>query len=398
MKLYLTKIVEDRSPAVVLQALERCLKREAWEIQRYDTQVVALGIGTSHNSVNLSDNATFEIDSSEGATKVELEAEFQQVWFLSEEAQNDKVYARFESIFSNLRATLNLAPESPSSGNGVAPQPKSSSELTSLGDPSIAAVESIPPSELGRNEPETVLQASDYELKAVFAATLRSPEPSKAPSQLSSLHDMPRRLRVRAASLIAVATVAAVFMLFWLSYSKAHLTSETYPKPVPSLQRATRNDAAQPHVNPVAPSPLPSTKENLPDTTDLTTPSSPATTTDPQRWLELWAAAQRTRDAKLQASFYAGEVRPYLALEKANRDVVYQSKQNDLLNRKGLWTFKIEDVSIRRQSPNSASVLLKKHFMTQRGSVKVSEQLIPSFFTLNRTQDGWRITGERDLH
>jgi ketosteroid isomerase-like protein len=398
MKLYLTKIVEDRSPAVVLQALERCLKQEAWEIQRYDTQVVALGIGTSQNSVNLSDNATFEIDSSEGATTVELEAEFQQVWFLSEEAQNDKVHARFESIFSHMRATLNLAPESPSPRNEVQQQPTSPSEPTSSTDSSIAAVEFVPPSELDRNEPETAQQTSDYELETMFATSPSSPEPWKASSQLSSPPGVPRRLLVRTVSLSAAAVLVAVFILSWLSHSKAHLLSGTYPKPVPSMQSANLNASPRPHANPAPPTSTPLRKENPPYGKGRMTPSSPAPPDDPRHWLEQWAAAQRTRDAKLQASFYADEVRPYLALEKASRDVVYQSKKNDLLNRKGLWTFKIEDVSIRRQSPNLALVLLKKHFMTQRGSVKVSEQRIFSFLTLNRTQDGWRITGERDLH
>jgi hypothetical protein len=64
----------------------------------------------------------------------------------------------------------------------------------------------------------------------------------------------------------------------------------------------------------------------------------------PRRFLEQWAASQRARDAKRQASFYANEVRPYLALREASRDAVYEDKRKTIGQRKGLWTFKIEDV------------------------------------------------------
>jgi ketosteroid isomerase-like protein len=392
MKFHFTEIIEDRSPVVVITALERCLKREAWEIKRYDAQVVALGIGTSRNAVNLSDTAKFDIDSSASATTVHVQVEYQYTWFVSEDSQDDTVHARFESVFANMRAELNLAPEWPIRKSEAEEEPTYLSEPTTPSETLITAVESVPLSRPDNGEGETAQQSSASEFEELTAVSPIYERSPRSPRYLLGSSEVPQRLVSGVMSLIVASIIAVTCIVFWASHSKGHPLSGNAPKPVLPVQSARM--ISSPPDN--QPTPLASTswaKNNSSDSAARATTRSE----DPKRWLEQWAASQRTRDAKSQASFYADEVRPYLARPQASRDAVYQNKQDTILNRKGLWTFKIEDVSVRREGANKASVLLKKHFMRQTGSIHVSEQRVPSFLTLKHTQDGWQITGERDL-
>ena len=393
MRFHLIKVIEGRPSTVVIGALEKCLKREAWEVRRHDMQVVALGIGTSTNTVNLSDSATFNIESSDDVTTVLVEAEYQHVWFLPEAFQNDTVQARFESVFANMRAALNL-PSEGSIRQRDAEEPTSySSENATPPNSSMTTTEPAVPPEPINAEADAVQEtpAAEFERHPVAPPVLSSSR--KAPKNLLQSTDVQQHFRHSAALLTAAFAAAVMSIIFGLSYAKTHLLSRKTARPSPSAQRFY----AQPAVRA---RPLPSTlvgPENSSKSPNGTPASSTVTLEDPERWLERWAAAQRTRDAQNQASFYADEVRPYLALQEASRAAVYQEKQTSILNRKGLWTLKIEDISVQRESANTVSVLLKKHFMTQQGSVKVSEQRIYSVLTLERTPVGWQITGERDL-
>ena len=380
MRLHLTKVIEDRSPAVVAQALEKCLKREAWEVRRHDLQVIALGIGTSRNTVNLSDSAKFDIDSGEKITLVRGDVEYQNVWFLSEDFQQDAVHARFESVFANMRAALDLSPEPVIGQSDPLGEPASPSELPASTDTPAAIIESVPVLQSESTKEDTSQRTSPSELEISLAASPISSNSRNRPGY-----------SLRGPGSLLVACILVILSIgFW----RLHAGRNTPPLS-PFVRRATQG-SAPPHVKPM---PLASTsmeKQNLPDGIDRTTAPSSVNQT-PGRFLEQWAAAERTRDAMSQASFYADEVRPYLALREATRDAVYEDKQNSIRHRNGLWAFKIEDVIIRTESANTASVSLKKHFMMQTGSVQVSEQRIPSLLTLKHTQDGWRITGEQDL-
>jgi ketosteroid isomerase-like protein len=393
MRFHLTKIIEDRSPVVVTKALEKCLKSEAWKIQRYDKQVVALGIGTSRSAVNLSDKATFEIDFCEGATTVQVEAEYQYTWFLSEESQNHTVHSRIESVFANMRAELDLAPDWLHAQSESEEPPAPILETTTSSEPSKPAIESVAPPTFDEEDREPTQQTPASQVESFSPAYPFAPESQKAPKYLLGSSDARQRLGFRTVSLLVVSIIVVPCVRVGISHFKVHPLSGNASKPVPAAQTATRNSFHLPDDHPrplVSPS---SRKDNL--SRSLPRPGAPSE--DLRRWLEQWAASERTRDAKGQASFYADDVSPYLTLDRASRDAVYRNKQDSIHNRKGLWTFRIEHVSIRRESPDEASVLLKKLVMTQTDSVRVSEHRISSFLTLKRTQDGWRITGERDL-
>jgi ketosteroid isomerase-like protein len=396
MRFHITKVIEDRSAAVVAQALEKCLKREAWEVRRHDMQVIALGIGTSRNTVNLSDNAKFDIDSGEEVTLVRADVEYQNVWFLSEDLQHDAVHARFESVFANMRAALDLSPERVIEQGDAGGEPASLSESPSSTDASTAVIASVPTPQLGRKQDDTTEQASPSGSETSSAASPMSSNSRCTPEPLLPLPPAQRpRFLASSVRLIGACILVVISIASWRLHSNVHPSNRSRPPQSPSVRRVTQ-EPAPPSVKP---RPLASTslaKANLAGKADQKTDPS-SFNRDPRRWLEQWAASQRTRDANRQASFYAEDVRPYLTLQEASRDAVYEDKRRSIDNRRGLWTFTIEDVTIRRESADTASVSLRKHFMMQAGSVQVSEQRMRSLLTLKRTQDGWRIVGERDL-
>jgi hypothetical protein len=118
---------------------------------------------------------------------------------------------------------------------------------------------------------------------------------------------------------------------------------------------------------------------------------------DVKLWVDDWAASERTKDPGIQTSFYADNVSPYLNHVSCDRISLYHDKQNAIRERKGLWTFSVEKVSIHKKNPNIVLVKLIKHFMTQAGTVEVAEQWIPSRLVLVRTNGGWMISAEEDL-
>ena len=398
MRFQLTKIVEDRSPVAVTWALEKCLKREAWEIKRLDQQVVALGIGTSRSTVNLSDKAIFAINGVESNTAVQVDAEFQYTWFLPEDTQNHTVRSRFESIFANMRAELDLAPEwqeQPTAENQPSLPPTSSTTTptTDLSAPDLASHTTLDKApELTNPTPAPAALSSTY--------SALPPEHKSLTPLLASL-DPPHPLNLRAASVIVSSLVVLAAAILGIAHTNRRPQTNHVANPSPSIQTAPRNSAAPSANQKLALSPLPAL-HMTPATKASPSDIAPSTQLgnrpdDLKDWLEQWAASERTRDATSQTSFYADDVRPYLSLDHASRDAVYQAKQDAIQKRQGLWTFKIDDMSIRKQGPDEASVLLKKRVMTQTNSVLVSELRISSFLTLKYTPDGWKITGERDL-
>jgi ketosteroid isomerase-like protein len=411
MRFQLTKIIEDRSPVVVTKALEKCLKQEAWEIKQLDQQMIALGIGASRTKVNMSDRATFAIDYREGATTVQVEVEYQYAWFLSEESQNDAVHSRFESIFANTRVALDLVPEplvlqSPALEPPAFPsQPTPSQPPVPFLEPVVlpAADESSADGGLPHQPTQTVPPSR---VESLSAASSIAPEPSPIAREPSPIAREPKRASryllgsslltrrhgFRAMSLVA-SLILALCGVVGISHFKHRPLSSSAPGTVPSVQTATRRSVPSPPNNPTPLVSHPSTQDHPFDSAATRRSQSE----DLRRWLEQWAASERTRDAKTQASFYADDVYPYLSINHATRDTVYQNKLDAIQNRKGLWTLKLEDISIQTETPYSASVLLKKLVMAQTDSVRVDEHRTSSFLTLKRSPNGWQITGERNL-
>jgi hypothetical protein len=157
-------------------------------------------------------------------------------------------------------------------------------------------------------------------------------------------------------------------------------TAGDAPNPVPKLD--TRQAAETLSVNPA---PLPeSAREPTTSSAEL------------KLWLQNWAASMRTRDANAQAAFYANTLDRYLNQRNVGREAVLRDREATNRMRKGLWTVKMEDVVIERQTDSEADVRLVKHFMDEQETSEILESFVPTRLTLKRLNGEWKITSEQD--
>jgi len=113
-------------------------------------------------------------------------------------------------------------------------------------------------------------------------------------------------------------------------------------------------------------------------------------------WLQNWAASMRTRDANAQAAFYADTLDRYLDQRNVSKEAVLRDREATNRMRKGLWTVKMEDIVIERQTGSEAEVRLVKHFMDEQETSEILESFVPTRLTLKRLNGEWKITSEQD--
>jgi ketosteroid isomerase-like protein len=113
-------------------------------------------------------------------------------------------------------------------------------------------------------------------------------------------------------------------------------------------------------------------------------------------WLQNWVAAMRTRDAAAQASFYADPVERYLGKSNLSNAEIQQDKRAAIVSREGLWTVKLEDITLNQQSPDEVNVHLVKHYMAETEPAQISEQFVSSRLKLRRINNQWKIISEQD--
>lgn len=152
------------------------------------------------------------------------------------------------------------------------------------------------------------------------------------------------------------------------------------PNPVPKLDKRQAAEAI-----PTKPAPLPET-----------TPVSATSSAELKLWLQNWAASMRTRDANAQAAFYADTLDRYLDQRNVSKEAVLRDREATNRMRKGLWTVKMEDIVIERQTGSEAEVRLVKHFMDEQETSEILESFVPTRLTLKRLNGEWKITSEQD--
>jgi len=152
------------------------------------------------------------------------------------------------------------------------------------------------------------------------------------------------------------------------------------PNPVPKLDTRQAAEAV-----PAKPAPLPES-----------TPVSATSSAELKLWLQNWAASMRTRDANAQAAFYADTLDRYLDQRNVSKEAVLRDREATNRMRKGLWTVKMEDIVIERQTGSEAEVRLVKHFMDEQETSEILESFVPTRLTLKRLNGEWKITSEQD--
>jgi hypothetical protein len=152
------------------------------------------------------------------------------------------------------------------------------------------------------------------------------------------------------------------------------------PNPVPKLDTRRATETV-----PAKPAPLPES-----------TPASATSSAELKLWLQNWASSMRTRDANAQAAFYADTLDRYLNQRNVSREAVLRDREATNRMRKGLWTVKMEDIVIERQTDSEADVRLVKHFMDEQETSEILESFVPTRLTLRRLNGEWKITSEQD--
>jgi hypothetical protein len=105
----------------------------------------------------------------------------------------------------------------------------------------------------------------------------------------------------------------------------------------------------------------------------------------------------RTRDAVAQASFYADPVDRYLGRRNVSNAQILQDKKNAIHNREGLWTVKLENITLAQQTDTAIAIHLTKHYIAQTEPAQISEQFVRSSLQLTRRNGQWKITSEQDV-
>jgi hypothetical protein len=182
--------------------------------------------------------------------------------------------------------------------------------------------------------------------------------------------------------------------LYWpqqkFSWPHRQIAASPMPVAVPTVAVApnsapTLDKRKAAEIAPAKPAPLPeSTSESATNSAEL------------KLWLQNWAASMRTKDANAQAAFYADTLDRYLNQRNVGRDVVLRDREATNRMRKGLWTVKMEDVVIERQTDSEAEVRLVKHFMDEQETSEILESFVPTRLTLKRLNGEWKITSEQD--
>ncbi len=116
-------------------------------------------------------------------------------------------------------------------------------------------------------------------------------------------------------------------------------------------------------------------------------------------WLEQWVDALRGRDPELQASFYADPVSHYLGDSTVSKDDLTTEFRSAIQARDGLWTVKLENISVNPQSSDHVLIRLTKHFMqmdSQENSGRIVDRYVRSRLELRKIDGEWKIVSEQD--
>lgn len=424
MDFHFNKVIKSRTPPQVALQLEACLEEQAWRVWIVGDRFFAYGIGPSAHSINPHDQTTLEVKEVNGGTIVLIEVSYQGLDTSSVEDQNHIVWSKIEAVFESLRLKLHLEPQmivtqfagEPIGHVTSSPVEIKSEAIQSSGEGQAVFIEETPFKKPASQQEKT--KVSTPPPLVADRSTLTDHQPISSSSGTADQHPEPVAAKVRSLPFVDLSTLAdtsrsrlvtlfaglqakvvlgalaTLFILLSATWLFRHRTTSDQSK-VASTQKSSASTTPQ-----SAATEPPHPEANLQKDTQRAPITRRPVKVDEasiKSLLEDWAAAQRSRDAKMQSSFYAERVAPYPNRSAVTLLQVYEDKQNSIHNRIGLWTFKIEDVSVHRQTDETVSVRLRKHFMTQTGSVEVTERVVLCILTLRQIDGTWKIAGERDI-
>ncbi len=369
----------------VLQALETCLREVSSEAVSSDDQIVLHGLGPSPVSFNHRDITVLRLHSDGSKTVIDGDVNFQASALLGEFSQDGVVRTKLERVFEKVKLELKQETAKPAAAREkLVPVVSSTLGNTTKSAASTAAV-----------LPAKADEADEAGETAADGFAEAAPKWDDSPAPLLWPHQRHRELEPEdgppshrwmwTAVTVALLLILAGAAMFFLRERGVSFFVVSRPQPV----------ATRPEAGSVAPKRVqPELRDDTSSAVE-TAPSEPVR--DPAVWLEEWAAAMRSHDAAAQAGFYAETVDQYLGRREVSREAVLKDRDATIRMRKGLWTMKMEDVRIERQTDSEVEVHLLKHFIDQPAPGEVLESYVPTRLTLKRMDGSWRITSEQDL-
>ena len=424
MRFQFSEIVKHPDPNRVLHILEDCFRDISLEVVRSGDELTVYGVGPSFRTMNRNDKTVLRASRQQTATIIHAEANFLASALMGDMPQDTVVRSKIEQVFRCMETQLNLdvalPPADPASIHSSEPtRPLPSERLAPLAPnvpappspeppglehtsfqtatPTIATEPLTQPPTMEPDEPialESNVPVATVPPAFAVAAPSAPPIPALTFDSAASAPVPPQPfLPMKASpaehkrSVLLPLTLLAALILLCIGYLLQHRNPGGN---LFSLKNVTQH--AAPDTDQLA-----ATQSSSPPAQS----SQPPTTAGPEdirAWVEDWAAAMRTSDAKAQVSFYADPLSRYFLTPNVSRSELLREKQSDIESRGGLWTFKAENVQIQRQSESNAVVLLTKHITVKPpSSSSIREQRIKTQLKLKIVDGNWKIISERTL-
>jgi ketosteroid isomerase-like protein len=458
MRFEIRETVQNPDPEVVLRALEMCSRELSSDVVRHGDEITLRGVGPSPRSKNKNDTTVFRVHLENNETVVQGEVNFQASALLGDSSQEDVVRSKFVDLFEQMKAQIQLdtlrvatyaAARKSAAATAVVDRSEERTERLRTLEPPEETISSVAPETLIEamtaapdlgwgaaalvDEPradvspaqidesdysdykprrvsgvEKIFESSDAE-QTVAQERISQPkfevEPDLAEEPTWEARTPPYRLLLEddrmsgwkrfllwVMALVVLLATAGAGYYYWLRHRTApspvvvvapadRVATHSAPRPVPKVVPRKAGELSSAKVAPSADA----------------TPESGASSSDLKPWLQDWAASMRTKDANAQAAFYADTLDRYLNQRNVGREAVLRDREATNRMRKGLWTVKMEDIVIERQTGSEADVRLVKHFIDEQATSEILESFVPTRLTLKRMNGEWKITSEQDL-
>jgi hypothetical protein len=386
LKIHFARLVKDSSPELISDELQKALRPWAWEIWKNETCLVAVGVGSSDRFINLSDRCSFRIEQAQTSTIIDVTLEYEPIWLTPVEEQDKKQQSRIEHILDKVCETLHCECERHAAeDHDRRHTPIEVATLTT--DHPVKIEPESEPIGLKSKSPSLHPRLPSSEEQIEYREPFRPRDRDTA--SLFSAYRVPVGIIS-----VSVLGIALCFLIWKTGHNLKPLAGKSQ---VQALNAATNN---------VPPSELPEAGlQDHPPRIEVAPESSKSPdkdqnvtkhSADVAIWLDEWASSIRTRDVDLQTSFYGKRVSPYLDQGTVSHSVVRENKAKSISRRKGLWAFKIEQISIRREDSATVFVDLTKHYMEKSDSTLVAERKVPTHLVLKRFAGSWVIVEEID--
>lgn len=435
MKLLLDEIVEHPDADHVLRTLEHFLREVSLETVRTEDELIVYGLGPSFRTMNPRDTTVVRATSQASTTTLHTEVNFLASALAGTAAQDEIVRSKIERAFESMKTELRYSAASrPSLSHPIAAETLPPAEPSPVVEtlPAITAPNTPAPIEVERVSTEPVegtrevVQMPSIEAKPepkLMARLEPKPEAKAEPKLEAKIESKPEpkpqpRVDPKPAPKIDEPVLAAprqsapvpsaltmeasparkaraamlwILPLLILLLPAAYVLLRHHA--VQSLFAAnTAEHVASAAVEHRAETPVPPVAAPTPPQ-----PVPAAMPTDIKDWVQAWAAAMNTSDVQAQLAFYATPLDRYFLTPNVTRDQLLKDKQAEIDDRKGVWTFKAENVVVQQQTPSHAVVVLIKHITVKLPPSTIHEQRLKAQLKLKMVDGEWKIVSERTI-